>query len=91
MSALEINVLVSTYGEKKVPFGFEAGPLESSDLQLKLFYGPVGFMDFTENNRGSFLALAAQPGLRLPEGHIPSPGPVCIALDLQYEVDSVHA
>ena len=78
---------VSTYGEKKVSFGFEAGPLESSDLQLKFFYGPGRFMDFIDNNFGSFLALAALPGLRLPEGHIPSPGPVCIALDLQYEVD----
>ena len=38
----------------------------------------------------SFLALAKQLGLRLSttEGHISPPGPVCVALGLQYDVDA---
>ena len=30
---LEVNTLVSIYGKKRVPFGFGAGPLDTSDLQ----------------------------------------------------------
>ena len=46
---LEINVLVSIYGKKKVPSGFRAGSLESSDLQPKLFSGPGGLTDYTDD------------------------------------------
>ena len=45
---------------------------------------------FADDNFSSFLALAAHLGLRLSttEGHISPPGPVCIALRLQYDVDN---
>ena len=79
---------MSIYTGKEAPFDFVVGPPVSSDLQLKFFRGPVGFVGSTDDNFGSFLALAAHLGLRLPEGHIPSSGPVCIALVLLHEVDS---
>ena len=88
MPTSEISTLVSIYGKKRVPFGFGAGPLESSDLQPKFFFGPGGLRDYTDDNLGSFFALAAHLGLRQLEDHTPSPGPVCIASHLQYEVDS---
>ena len=85
---MQITEHVSNYVEKEVPFGFLVGPFKSSELQFKFFRSPFGSMGLTDDNFGSFLALAAHLGLRLSEGHIPPPGPVCIALDLQYEVDS---
>jgi hypothetical protein len=43
-----------------------------------------------DDNFNSLLALAVHLGLRLStiEGHISPPGPVCIALGLQYDVDN---
>ena len=68
---------MSNYINKEVPFGFLVGPFEPSELHLKFF----------RDNFGSFLALAVHLGLRLSVGHIPPPGPVCIALDRQHEVE----
>ena len=48
-----------------------------------LGFSPVGL---TDDNFDSFLALAEHFGLRLPEGHTSPPGPVCIALGLQFHV-----
>ena len=50
-------------------------------------FSPEGLAD---DIFSSFLALAAHLGLRLSKtkGHISPPGPVCIALGLQYDVDN---
>ena len=88
MSALQFTEHVSHYVEKEVSFGSLVRTFKFSVLQFKSFRGPFGSMGLTDDNFGSFLALAAHLGLRLSEGHIPPPGPVCIALDLQYDVDS---
>ena len=41
----------------------------------------------TNNNFDSSLAFAAHPGLHLPVGHTPQPGPVCISLALRPSED----
>ena len=69
---------VSNYVIKEAPSGFLVGSFEPSEMQPKFF----------RDNFGSFLALAVHLELRLSVGHIPPPGPVRIALDLQHEVES---
>ena len=56
-------------------------------------HNALGFFSvgLTDDDSGSFLALAAHLGLRLHEGHIPPSGPVCIILDLQLPEDKVVA
>ena len=46
-------------------------------------------LGITDDNSGSSLAPAEHLGLRLSWGHIPSPGSVCIAWDLQSEDQAV--
>ena len=72
------------------PFDFVVGTPAPLDPRHRLLRGPVGSAGLTDDvrNFGPSLALAAHLGLRLFEGHTPSPGSVCIALVLLHEVDS---
>ena len=71
-------------------FDFVVGPPAPLDSRRRFPRGPVGSAGLTDDvrNLGSSLALAAHLGLRLFEGHMPSPGSVPIALVPLHEVDS---
>ena len=72
------------------PFDFVVGSPAPLDARRRVPRGPVGSAGLTDDvrNLGSSLALVAHLGLRLLEGHTPSPGLVCIALVPLHEVDS---
>ena len=63
-----------------------------SNIALAYIDDVLGFspQHLAESNFNSFMALAKHLGLRLSktEGHISPPGPVCVALGLQYDVDN---
>ena len=82
-SPMQFPKHVSHYVEKEVSFGSLVGLLKPSELSSS----PEGF---TDDDFNSLLALAVHLGPRLSinEGHISPPGPVCITLGLQYDVDN---